>query len=65
MKSVITEGNQNGYHNKLRKEHREEGEESVLKACCLHFSVGIPSKLCVGLQNPGQYSIVKFACIQH
>lgn len=45
MKPVRKE-NQNGCHNTLRKENREEGEESVLKACCLQFSAGIPSKSC-------------------
>lgn len=63
MKPVRKE-NQNGCHNKLRKENREEGEESVLKACCLQFSAGIPSKSCVGLQNPGQSSILKFAVLK-
>lgn len=27
MKPVITEGNQNGYHKKVRKEHRQEGKK--------------------------------------
>lgn len=53
MKPVITEGNENVCHNKVRKEHRQEEEESILKVCCLSFSAGVPRKLCVGLQNPG------------
>lgn len=35
------------------------------RASCSLFPVGILSKLCVGLQKPGQYFILRFACIQH
>jgi len=40
MTPVITEGNQNGYHSKLREDHREEGEESVLKVSSSVFQQG-------------------------